>query len=300
MTLESIAKEASDIIRPFGETDVLLYYGIVARKLKRYLKGKEIASRNCMPPGGFPHILRRGSNNPVIWIDDFVKETNPSLIEARKINRYNNLTPIQQTIWRYFLPHKLSDFFYATNGEKPGKSIERIFIDLDIGTGITPKKCQIVARALVEEIRKEKIIRSYCKPKPFVLWTGRSFHVYIFLKKPQPNSFYIKYIQYSKNKSDHGLIGKWAKAVENKTGIQTCGGHQKVPQTITLDPSQTPSGKLCRAPFSLHMSDWKTVDGIAIPLRLSQLRDPQLIRKLQEYTPEKVVKDLNKLAKNLP
>jgi hypothetical protein len=132
------------------------------------------------------------------------------------------------------------------------------------------------------------------------MWTGKSFHVYIFLKKPQPTSFYTKYFQYDKNHPDQGLIGNWAKNIEKRTKIKTRGGHEKIAGAITIDPSQTPSGKLCRAPFSLHMSDWKTVDGVAIPLKTQQLSDPSLVSKLQKYTPEKVVKELNRLTKALP
>jgi len=303
--LISVAKKSKNIIKPFDkDTDVLLYYGIVAQKLTKYLKSKEIAARNWLPPGGFPQILKRGSKEPPLWIEDFAKGADYRLLEARKqykaLKDAKGISPLQKNIWSYFIPRKLSDFFYATNGEHPGGKVERIFFDLDIGSGQTAKNCQIVAKALAEEIRKEAAIHSFIRSKPFVMWTGKSFHVYIFLKKPQPNSLYVKYFQFNKSKPELGVIGKWCKAIEKQTKIKTRGGHEKVAGAITIDPSQTPSGKLCRAPFSLHMSDWKTVDGVAIPLKLSQLSDRNLVSKLQKYTPEKVVKELNILAMYLP
>ena len=67
---------------------------------------------------------------------------------------------------------------------------------------------------------------------------------------------------------------------------------------INIDPSQTPSGKLCRAPFSLHMKNEKEVDGVAIPLEVKELNDKNLIKKLKGYTPENIIKELDKLEKS--
>jgi hypothetical protein len=68
----------------------------------------------------------------------------------------------------------------------------------------------------------------------------------------------------------------------------------------TIDPSQTPSGKLARTPFSLHMSDYKTVNGVAIPLEVEMLAENKLVEELRAYTPDKVVEEIDDLAKRLP
>jgi hypothetical protein len=144
MNLITLSKKTRNLTKPFGkDIDVLLYYGIVAQKLKKYLKGKEIAARNWLPPGGMPQILKRGSKEPPLWIEDFAKGADYKLLEARKqykaLKDAKGITPLQRNIWNYFIPRKLSDFFYATNGEHPGQKIERIFFDLDIGKGRPPR-----------------------------------------------------------------------------------------------------------------------------------------------------------------
>lgn len=70
--------------------------------------------------------------------------------------------------------------------------------------------------------------------------------------------------------------------------------------TISVDPSQTPSGKLCRVPLgSLHMKDAGTVDGVSVPLTLDML-DENIIGELGLYTPKMILEELPKLAKRLP
>jgi hypothetical protein len=55
-----------------------------------------------------------------------------------------------------------------------------------------------------------------------------------------------------------------------------------------LDTSNTPPGKLARCPFSLHIKDNATIDGIAVPLHQDELADPTLISRLEKLTPESV------------
>ena len=96
------------------------------------------------------------------------------------------------------------------------------------------------------------------------------------------------------------FTGRWASELNKKFRFKVVGGHEKIKKGINIDPSQTPSGKLCRAPFSLHMKNEKEVDGVAIPLEINDLNDKNLINKLKSYTPEKVVKEIDKLSKKLP
>ena len=96
------------------------------------------------------------------------------------------------------------------------------------------------------------------------------------------------------------FTGRWAASIDKKLKFKVVGGHQKVKGAVIIDPSQTPSGKLCRIPFDLHLKDARTIDGIAIPLTEKMLDDKNLVKKLKAYTPKKVVGEIDKLAKNLP
>ena len=53
MDIFEFAKESKDILKPFWQTDVLLYYGIVVPSLFKYLKGKEIAAKNYLGKDAF-------------------------------------------------------------------------------------------------------------------------------------------------------------------------------------------------------------------------------------------------------
>jgi hypothetical protein len=69
---------------------------------------------------------------------------------------------------------------------------------------------------------------------------------------------------------------------------------------VNIDPSQTPSGHLCRVPLgSLHMSDAATVDGVSVPLTHEMLHREEVAR-LQRYTPKKIIDELDELARRLP
>lgn len=95
-------------------------------------------------------------------------------------------------------------------------------------------------------------------------------------------------------------LSRWIKAVKGRTEIPVVGGHVKVKKAISIDPSQTPSGKLCRVPLgSLHMKDAQTVNGVSVPLKPDML-EKSLVRELQAYTPAKILEELPELAKRLP
>src|SRR3989338_5505670 len=304
MPLADIAKKSRNILRPYEHTEVLLYYGIVAQKLKKYLKGKEIAVKVWLPSGRMPFFIRRGSKDEPLFIEEFCEGATEHLIEVRKEienlkDAESKLTKAEAKAWHYFVPRKLVEFFYATNNEGAGKKIDRIFFDLDRG-GIPAEDAQKDAKSLIELIEKDAELKKIIKFKTFVMWTGNSFHVYLLLDKPITNADYEKYFSHKKDKPLESFTGKWAEKIRNELKIKVFGGHEEIKGAITIDPSQTPSGKLCRAPFCLHMKDAKTVDGVAIPLTKEMLEDKNLVKQLQSYTPEKVVKELNELAKRLP
>jgi len=293
-----------DVIKPFGHTDVLFYYSQVSKYLTNFLKGKELAAKIWLPYGNIPAFLRRGSNMPPLYIGDLKAVDNKLLKTRAEMNldkARGKITKMQEKIWSYFVPSKLIDFFYATNGEHPGNPINRIFIDMDRGENVKPEEVQEAAKELIKIIKADKELKKLAKFKIFIMWTGSSFHIYILFNKKFPHSFYNRHFKYSKDAPEASLIGKWAKKLNSKLKkVKVSGGHEKQPNTIILDPSQTPSGKLARVPFSLHMKSAKEIDGVAIPLSEKQLNEKNLIKSLKSYTPEKVLNNIKNLAKNLP
>jgi hypothetical protein len=302
MDIFELAAKSKDVLKPFGQTDVLLYYGITAPKLSKYLKGKEIAAKNWLPKGSFsPSILKRGSKLGMIK-PEYFSEITPEFLKFRSEAKLDDvrkkLTARQQLLWEYFLPRHLSDFFYATNSEGVGKPIERIFIDIDRGN-IGQKITQKVTKALVEEIQSDNMFLDKYKGELSVMWTGNSFHLYVFLDKTITSDDYENNISYSKKDPLASFIGRWAQKLNNRLGVKVVGSHEKVKDAIILDPSQTPSGKLCRAPFSLHMASDKEINGVAVPLGMDMLDDNSLIDDLRQITPKKVIKDIDKYTSNL-
>ena len=290
----------ADILHPFGDLDVLSYYSKVAPRLKKFLNGREIAAKVLIP--NFRPLLNRGSQLPLLTSEELAKVDDSFLkmrsggtkLEAAR----EKLTPLQEKIWKYFPPRKLADLFYATNGEK-GKKLDRIFFDIDRGEGVSAEDAQKAAALLLEDMLKDKELNSLLDFKFFVMYTGNSFHIYLMLKKEVDPSFYEEYLSYSKNNPLASLTGRWVENVRKK-GLKISGGHEKLKGSIILDPSQTPPGKLARSPFSLHMSNPKTVDGVAVPIAEDMLGEKNLIKTLRTYTPEKVLEELDSLSKLLP
>jgi hypothetical protein len=116
-----------------------------------------------------------------------------------------------------------------------------------------------------------------------------------------PSSFYDEHFQYSKNDPERNFTGKWAKKINELVEFKVAGGHERQGNSINIDPSQTPSGKLCRVPLgSLHMEDPETMNGISIPLTEKMLYNEDLVSKLTLYTPKDIIKNLSDIEKHLP
>ena len=281
-----------DILYSSGELDVLPYYSKISLSIKNFLKGKKIASKIHLPNFFF---LRRGSDLKPLYIEDMKCVDNKmlSLRGAHLKDVRNKLSEKQALVWTYFPPRKLSQFFYATNDEGVGKPIERIFIDIDRRKH-SADEARIVALNLVDIIKSDIEFNRLIKiNKIVILWTGGSFHVYLLLSKPINLDFYSKYLSYGEKKED-SFIMKWANKISEKTKIPVEGGHEKSEKCIILDSSNTPSGKLARAPFSLHIKDWKNIDGVCVPVSVNELSNKNLIKKLQKLTPDIVLRNLKK------
>jgi len=298
--LKHLAEER-DILKPFGELDVLLLYSIVSSELGTFLGDREIASRVWLKPRT---LLNRGSQLPSLSVEEIAGKVTSELLQTRAkmglADAKGTLNAVEEKIWRYFPPRKLCDYFYATNYEGKGREIERIFYDIDRPKDVSHEISREVTSLFLETILSDDQFRVFIRGKPFVAWTGSSFHVYLFLNENQKNSFYTEKIQYTESDPEKGFTAKWLRAVKEKTQIKVTAGHEKKPGVITIDPSQTPSGKLARAPLgSLHMSDYETVDGVSIPIETDRLKDQGLTELLKKYTPKHLVLEMPQFSQIL-
>lgn len=303
-SLLEMCRSLDDPIRPFGDIDVLLYYGAIAPYLAGYLRGRELASRIWLPGTG-RKLLKRGSKDAPLFIEDMAEAITPGLMETRHKARELKvakqlITEKQAVIWEYFVPRKLADFFYATNGEGEGREISRLFFDIDRGEGTTASDALQVARLLLEELQGDEAVSEHVKGEPYVSWTGFSFHVLAELKRPQPATFFDECLRVSAVKALNTPASAWVENIRKRSKVPVVGGHVKVEGAISIDPSQTPSGKLCRVPLgSLHMRDARTVNGVSLPLSLDMLEE-SVVEGLESYTPGKILSQLPELAKRLP
>jgi len=131
-------------------------------------------------------------------------------------------------------------------------------------------------------------------------WTGASFHVELLLHEPQPAFFYDNRISTSKNDAADTVTDRAITHLQDAVDVPVVGRHERQDDAITIDPSQTPSGKLNRVPLgSLHMADAETVDGVSVPLTTDELFDDGVLEMVQTYDPASVVRAMDALAENL-
>ena len=280
-----MAKEG--ILYSSGQLDCLSYYVKVFPKIKGFVGDREIATKTFIPKSIPPFILHRGSDDPPLRISEI--SISSSFLKMRVGKKLHDvekkLNEKQKNIWRYFVPRKFTELHYACNYEGAGKPFDRVFIDIDAGKNIQEKTYLEVVRKLLNEIRKDKDLKKIAGFRIYLLWTGRSIHVYLLLNKKLPHSSYTKYFAFTKNT----LTSKWAKNISDKLKIKVKAGHQRTPGAIILDTSATPSGKLARCPYSLHLSKTGKLDGMSIPLKESMLKSG-MFSLLKGLTPEKALK----------
>lgn len=144
-------------------------------------------------------MLKRGTKNPPLFIDDF-KEIDEDYLKLRANHHLKDveqqLTPKQALIRRYFVPRKLINFFYACNHEY-GDTIDRIFIDIDRQNN-SADDARKVTNELMKTILSDQQFTKLIDYKPLILRTGSSFHIYILIKKTINHAFYERYLSYGK------------------------------------------------------------------------------------------------------
>lgn len=302
--LTGLVEEVDDVLSPFGKTDVLLLYGVLGKCLKGFLRNKEIATRIWLPSGNIPYILKRGSKEEPLFIEDFVGNVSRNLIEKRKKfegleEARPELSEKEELIWKYFVPDKFVNFFYATNGED-SDFLERAYLDIDRGEGTSAEEARKITSELSKIIRSDGEIMEKVD-ETFVFWTGNSFHYYLFFKEKLDVTFYREKLRVSE-KDEKTNVEEWINELNDSfDDIDAVGGHERVSGKISIDPSQTPPGKLGRIPLgSLHLGDAKTVDGFSIPLEEEMLSKSNLINKLVSYSAREIISSAKELGGRIP
>lgn len=274
-----------DLLHPYNELDVLNRYGKIAPYLQDFLSKKEIASKIV---GENFLLLKRGTKNPPLYIKDF-KAVDDKFLQLRTDHHLEDvkkqLNKKQILLRQYFVPRKLINFFYACNNEQ-GKTMDRIFIDIDRQDN-SPEDAQKTAESLVKAIQSDKPFSKLMKHKILVMRTGNSFHIILMLAKSIHHKIYDTYLSYGPKK-ENSFITKRATQVSKDTKLNVLSWHERRKWAIILDSSNTPPGKLARCPFSLHIQDYQTIDGITVPLTAKELSEKSLIPRLQSLTPEKI------------
>jgi len=269
-----------------GQLDCLAYYSKIFSKIKSFIGDRELATKTYVPKAIPPFILHRGSKDPKLNLND-IKITQSFLKKriGKKLHQVEKeLNEKEKLIWRYFVPRKFTELHYACNYESPGKSFDRVFIDIDTSKGTSEASYIKVIKQLLKEIRADKELKKIVSFRIYLLWTGASVHIYLLLNKRLPHSYYNKYFAFSKST----LTSKWAKNITEKTKIKTKAGHQRTPGAIILDTSATPSGKLARCPYSLHLNKQGKLTGVAVPLKESDIK-PGLFN-LRNLTPDQALR----------
>ena len=279
-----------NFLHPYGNIDVLGWYNKISPYLQIFLGKKEIASKII---GENFVLLKRGTKNPPLYIKDF-EEIDEYFLKLRAEHHLdevkNQLNEKQILLRKYFVPRKLVNLLYACNNEY-GNSIDRIFIDIDRQNN-SADDARKATNELIKIILSDKQFNDLVDFWLLTLWTGASFHIYILLKKSIDHIFYDKYLSYGKGKEE-SFISKRAAEVSKVTKLNVLAAHERKKWAIILDSSNTPAGKLARSPFSLHIKDSKTIDGISVPVSQKELSDTKLINKLKKLTPKTIRKNID-------
>lgn len=281
-------KKGRKILYETGQLDCLNYYSKVFSKIKSFIGDREIATKTFIPKTDIGFILHRGSKDEPLTLKDISGNVNKNFLKKRVDKKLNDveeeLNKNQKLIWRYFVPRKLAEMHYACNYEGAGKKFDRIFIDIDAGKNIQESKYIKVVKELLKQIKKDKRLKKIASFKIYLLWTGASIHVYLLLDKKLPATYYNKYFAFEKGT----LTSNWAKEVSEKTDVKVKAGHERKKNAIVFDTSATPSGKLARCPYSLHLNSKGKLTGVSVPINQKDLKKG-MFKKLHNLTPDEAL-----------
>jgi hypothetical protein len=278
-----------DILHSTGQLDCLSYYRKIFPKIKKFIGKREVATKTYIGDN-VDFVVKRGSKDQPLFINDL--KISDKFLQLRKAEDLadvkNQLSDKEILVWHYFVQRKLVEMHYACNGEGYGKPIDRIFIDIDKGKEVSYGKYLIVVRELFKKIKSDKELKKLIQFKVFIVWTGRSFHLYLLLNKKVPHSFYEKHFSFNEG----SFTTKWAKEVTKSIGVEVRAHHERIKDEIILDSSATPSGKLARCPYSLYVSKEGKLDGVSCFVKEKELFDERIIDKLLKLSPDNVLRGL--------
>jgi hypothetical protein len=302
-SMREYAVSADDVLRPYGELDVLAYYGLIAQKLETYLHGRELATRIWPPQAKIRSIIIRSPYSHPLFIQQLAHAVTPEMMSARA--KFKNLeaakhalSPDQALVWLYFPSRRMIELYYATNREGEGREINRVVYDIARGKGVSAEDAMDVAALLANAAMEDDMVRGLASGKPFVSWTGNSFQLTLLLKAMQPARFFNDQLIYTGR--GNTLTDRLVNRVIKEAKVSVTGGPVRAAGYVVIDPSPTPSGHLCEVPLgSLHMKDAMTLEGVSVPLEPDMLRRGE-VDDLQSYTPQRVIDELDQLAKRLP
>lgn len=291
MSLIDFAKNV-DVLKPFSELDVLLLYGIVSPWLKGFLHGREIATKIHVP--GFRNLLKRGTKLEPLYIEEMIEAIDVDFIKLRSKHHLrevkDKLSDKQIKIWRYFVPRKKVEFFYATNREF-GRTITRVYFDVDRGENTTFEQALEVTKSFLENLKTSSLM-DFTKDI-LISWTGNSFHIELNLKEEQKLSFYNQYI--TTREDAETKVKKLVEETAKQVSVKLLPEHERAENAITIDPSQTPPGKLDRVPLGCIHLDKNTheIDGVSFPVKEEWLYSGK-IAELITLKPQDLIANLNK------
>lgn len=291
-----------DVIYPGGRLDVLPYYGIVAKKLTGFLRGRELATRIWAPPGRIRSVVKRGSGKDKLYVAEMLRAITPELVRERASVRHPDVASFslsrdQVLVWEYFMPGRYVEWMYVPNGEGPGRAINRIVFSILRGRGSTAEDACETASLLVKAVQSDEMAREYFTEEPLVSWTGDSFDVTVFLRSAQAASFYESHIAFTGG--ERTLTDRLVKAVAGQFNGRVSGHRSPPAGSLTIDTSQTPSGNTSRVPLgSLYVTEGPALSGVSVPLRPDML-SRSIVSDLKSYTPGRIVDEIDDLARRL-
>ncbi len=294
---------SGDVLRPYGELDVLPYYGKIAAKLTGFLHGRELASRIWTPHGRIRSVIITGQTAPPLHIRQLSEAVTPQFIQARE--QYRNLdaararlSPEQQLVWQYFPQRRYVGFYYSVNRLGPGREIDRAVFQIERSVGSTPSGALAAVKAFTSAAISDPGYRELFRGEPFVYWTGSSFQVMLFTSEPQPASFYRSHLEYTGK--GRTMVDRWIDLAAANSGGKIAGGTGRRRGVVLINAEPTLPGKLCPVPVGcLDMADGTTVQGVSVPLTMDML-NADLPDELTAYTPERIIDELDELAARLP
>lgn len=301
--LAGLASSSGDVLRPYGELDVLPYYSRIAEKLTSFLHGREIASRIWTPHGRIRSVVVSAQTAPPLYVRQMSEAVTPQLIKARET--YKNLdeargrlSPEQQLTWQYFPQRRYIGFYYSLNRAGPGREIDRVVFQIEGSIGSTLTDALDAVKALTDVAVSDSGYRELFRGDPFVYWTGSSFQVMLFTREPQAATFYRSHVEYTGK--GRTIVDRWIDQAAMSSGGKIAGGSQRRKGVVLINAEPTMPGKLCPVPAGcLDMADGTTLRGVSVPLTMKMLAH-DILDELAAYTPEQVIDELDELAARLP